>query len=80
MLRPQEVAAVCGILGVAILGLLYAVLPDAPDPGRGCRQREDAGNLSAIREGAVAYLSRQLRTIVVFIAILTVALFGSAAL
>lgn len=76
----MEVLAVWGILGVAILGLLYAVYLTRQILG------EDQGNEKmqaisrAIREGAVAYLSRQLRTIIVFIAILTVALFASAAL
>jgi len=77
---PLEVMAVWSVLGVAILGLLYAVFLT--------RQilQEDTGNprmreiSEAIRQGAVAYLSRQLRTILIFIAILTVALFGSAAL
>jgi K(+)-stimulated pyrophosphate-energized sodium pump len=76
----NEWLAVWGILGVAILGLLYAVFLT--------RQilREDTGTTQmreiseSIRQGAVAYLSKQLRTIIVFIAILTVALFGSAAL
>ena len=76
----QEIWAVWSILGVAILGLLYAVYLT--------RQilREDKGTEKmqeisrAISEGAVAYLNRQLRTIIVFVAILTVALFASAAL
>ncbi len=76
----NELMAVWGILGVAILGLLYAVYLT--------RQilAEDTGNAQmreiseSIRLGAVAYLSKQLRTITIFIAILTVALFGSAAL
>ncbi len=76
----QEIWAVWAILGVAIIGLLYAVYLTRQILG------EDQGNEKmqeisrAIREGAVAYLNRQLRTIIVFIAILTVALFGSAAL
>ncbi|MBI5301877.1 MAG: sodium-translocating pyrophosphatase [Chloroflexi bacterium] len=71
---------VWSVLGVAIAGLLYAVFLT--------RQilRADQGtdamrDISArIRLGAVTYLNRQLRTIVVFIAILTLALFASAAL
>ena len=76
----NEWLAVWGVLGVAILGLLYAVYLTRQILG------EDTGNAQmreiseAIRQGAVAYLSKQLRTIIVFIAILTVALFGSAAL
>ncbi len=77
---PFEVGAMWSILGVAIAGLLYAVFLS--------RQilRADAGNQemqavsNSIREGAGAYLNRQLRTIVVFIGILTVALYMTAAL
>jgi len=75
-----EAIGVWSVLGTAILGLLYAVFLT--------RQilREDTGTeamrdiSNRIRQGAVAYLNRQLRTIIVFIAILTFALFGSAAL
>jgi len=77
---PLEVIAVWSVLGVAILGLLYAVFltrqilrEDTGDP----KMREIS---EAIRQGAVAYLNRQLRTIIIFIAVLTLALFGSAAL
>jgi len=77
---PFEVGAMWSILGIAIAGLLYAVLLS--------RQilKADAGNEAmqevshAIREGAGAYLNRQLRTIVVFIGILTIALYMTAAL
>jgi len=75
-----EAIGVWSVLGVAIAGLVYAVLLT--------RQilREDTGTdamrdiSNRIREGAVAYLDRQLRTIIIFIAILTFALFGSVAL
>jgi K(+)-stimulated pyrophosphate-energized sodium pump len=75
-----EAIGVWSVLGIAIAGLLYAVFLT--------RQilREDTGTdamrdiSNRIRAGAVAYLSRQLRTIVIFIAILTFALFASAAL
>lgn len=75
-----EAIGVWSVLGTAILGLLYAVFLT--------RQilREDTGTeamrdiSNRIRAGAVAYLNRQLRTIIVFIAVLTFALFGSAAL
>jgi len=77
---PFEVGAMWSIIGVAIAGLLYAVFLS--------RQilRADAGNQemqavsNSIREGAGAYLNRQLRTIVVFIGILTIALYMTAAL
>ncbi|HEY58753.1 MAG TPA: sodium-translocating pyrophosphatase [Anaerolineae bacterium] len=76
-LTPFEQAAVWSVLGAAILGLLYAVY---------LRQeilREDKGTpkmqevWSAIREGADAYLRQQLRSIIPFIILLTVALFLS---
>lgn len=73
-----ETYAIFGVLGVAILGLAYAVF---------LRQqvlREDKGTKEmqqvwgAIKEGADAYLTRQLRTILPFIGLLTIALFLSA--
>ncbi|MCG3210414.1 MAG: K(+)-insensitive pyrophosphate-energized proton pump [Anaerolineae bacterium] len=73
-----ETYAIFGVLGVAILGLAYAVF---------LRQqvlKEDKGTekmqsiWGAIKEGADAYLSRQLRTILPFIGLLTIALFFSA--
>ncbi len=75
-----EVWAVWGILGVAILGLLYAVYLTRQILGEDQGDEKMQAISRAIREGAVAYLSRQLRTIIVFIAVLTLALFGSAAL
>jgi hypothetical protein len=61
----NEWLAVWGILGVAILGLLYAVFLTrqilAEDTGTP-QMREIS---EAIRQGAVAYLSKQLRTIII---------------
>ncbi len=77
-MTPFETYAIFGVLGVAILGLAYAVF---------LRQqvlREDKGTQKmqevwdAIKEGADAYLNRQLRTILPFIGLLTIALFFSA--
>jgi K(+)-stimulated pyrophosphate-energized sodium pump len=76
----NEVLAVWAILGVAILGLLYAVYLTRQILGEDQGTEKMQAISRAIREGAVAYLNKQLRTIVVFIAILTVALFASAAL
>jgi K(+)-stimulated pyrophosphate-energized sodium pump len=76
-LSPFEQIAIWSVLGVAILGLLYAVFL------RSQILREDKGTprmqevWNAIREGADAYLSRQLRSIIPLIAILTFALFAS---
>jgi K(+)-stimulated pyrophosphate-energized sodium pump len=76
-LSAFETVALFGVLGVAILGLLYALFL------RSQVLREDKGTAkmqevwNAIRLGADAYLNRQLRTILPLIAILTVALFLS---
>jgi len=76
-LSPFEQVAIWSVLGVAILGLLYAIFL------RNQILREDKGDekmqevWNAIREGADAYLGRQLKTILPLIAILTIALFAS---
>ncbi len=72
----EQVAIWC-VLGIAILGLLYALFLRRQIMG------EDKGSLkmidvwNAIREGADTYLKRQLKTILPLIAVLTVALFFS---
>ncbi len=76
-LTTFEIAAMWAVLGVSILGLAYALYL------RNQILREDKGSAEmqlvweAIREGADAYLNRQLRTILPFIAILTILLFLS---
>jgi K(+)-stimulated pyrophosphate-energized sodium pump len=76
-LTAFEAAAIWGVFGVAILGLAYAVFL------RSQIMREDKGTpkmqevWGAIRDGADAYLRRQLGSILPLIAILTVALFFS---
>ncbi len=76
-LTPIETIAVWTVLAVAILGLVYAIFL------RRQILREDKGSAEmievweAIRQGADAYLSRQLHTILPFIALLTAALFLS---
>ncbi len=76
-LRPFEQYALFGVLFIAILGLLYALFlrkqvinEDTGTP----KMREVWG---AIREGANAYLKRQLKTILPLIGLLTVCLFLS---
>ncbi len=75
-----ESRALWGILGVAVLGLLYAVMLVVQI------LREDQGNekmrevAGAIRKGANTYLTRQFRAILLLIVVLTVALYLSAAL
>jgi K(+)-stimulated pyrophosphate-energized sodium pump len=76
----NEWLAVWGIMGVAVLGLLYAVFLTKQILGEDTGTPQMRAISESIRQGAVAYLSKQLRTIIIFIAILTVALFGSAAL
>ena len=76
-LTSFEQIAIWGVLGVAILGLLYAILL------RSQILREDKGTekmqevWGAIRDGADAYLQQQLKSILPLIAILTIALFFS---
>jgi K(+)-stimulated pyrophosphate-energized sodium pump len=76
-LNQFEQIAVYAVLAVAILGLLYAMFLRAQI------LREDKGSermrevWSWIREGADAYLARQLRSILPLIIILTIALFFS---
>lgn len=76
-LSQVETIAIWAVFGIAILGLLYAVLL------RSQILREDKGTekmqevWGAIKDGANAYLGKQIRSIVPLIAILTVALFLS---
>ena len=76
-LTAYEQIAIWAVLGVAILGLLYAILL------RSQILKEDKGTdrmqevWGAIRKGANAYLQRQLRSILPLIVVLTLALFFS---
>lgn len=76
-LTAFESTAIWAVLGIAILGLAYAVFL------RSQILREDKGTAKmqevwgAIRDGANAYLVRQLRSILPLIGILTIALFFS---
>ena len=76
-LKPFEQIAIWCVLGVALLGLLYASFL------RSQIMREDKGSpkmievWNAIRAGADTYLRRQLRTILPLILVLTAALFLS---
>ncbi|RIK24044.1 MAG: sodium-translocating pyrophosphatase [Anaerolineae bacterium] len=76
-LTSFEVLATWLILGIAFLGLLYALFLRkqilAEDKGTAKMQEV----WEAIRQGANAYLTRQLRTILPFIVVLTIALFLS---
>ncbi len=72
-----ESTALAVVIGIALLGLAYAMFL------RRSILREDKGTpkmievWEAIKQGANAYLTRQLRTILPLIAVLTVALFFS---
>ena len=72
-----ERIAIWSVLGIAILGLLYAVFLryQVLKEDKGTPKMQEVWN--AIREGANAYLQRQLVTILPLIAILTIALFAS---
>jgi K(+)-stimulated pyrophosphate-energized sodium pump len=76
-LNPFEQVAILSVLGIAILGLLYALML------RKQILREDRGSAkmievwNAIRDGADTYLKRQLKSILPMIGILVVALFFS---
>ena len=76
-LTSFEQIAIWSVLGVSILGLLYALFL------RNQIMREDKGSdamqkvWNAIREGADAYLRRQLKSILPLIGILTIAMFFS---
>jgi len=76
-LSDFEVIAIWSVFGVAILGLLYALFLRrqilAEDTGTP-KMREVWG---AIRDGADAYLGRQLRSILPLIAVLTAAMYLS---
>ncbi len=79
-LTPFEQNAIYGVLGVAILGLLYALFL------RYQILREDKGTTKmqqvwgAIRDGADAYLRRQLRSIAPLIVVLAFAMYFSVAI
>ncbi|MCI2035964.1 MAG: sodium/proton-translocating pyrophosphatase, partial [Oscillospiraceae bacterium] len=72
-----ENVAIWIVLAISLLGLGYALLLRSQilKAGKGTPKMQEVWN--AIREGANAYLNRQLKTIVPFIAVLTVVLFFS---
>lgn len=76
-LSQFERMAIFSILGIAIMGLLYALFlrNQILKEDKGTQDMLDVWN--AIREGADAYLRRQLNSILPLIAILTLALFAS---
>ncbi len=76
-LTAFETIALWGVLLVALLGLLYALFLRNQVLAHDKGTKEMQTVWMAIKTGADAYLSRQLRTILPFIVILTIALFFS---
>ncbi len=76
-LTPFEQTAMWAVLGIAILGLLYALFlrKQILSEDKGDAKMQEVWG--AIRDGADAYLRQQLRTILPLIAVLTIALFAS---
>ena len=76
-LTPLETIAIWAVFGIALLGLAYAVFLRSQilREDKGTEKMQEVWN--AIKDGADAYLRRQLRSILPLIAILTVALFFS---
>ena len=76
-LTPFEMYALFGVLGIAILGLVYAMFlrRQVLREDKGTQQMIDVWE--SIKEGANAYLTRQMRSILPFIGLLTVVLFFS---
>jgi K(+)-stimulated pyrophosphate-energized sodium pump len=72
----EQIAISC-VLGIAILGLLYALFLryQILKEDKGTASMQDVWN--AIREGANAYLTQQLNSVLPLIVILTLALFAS---
>ncbi|HMK07701.1 MAG TPA: sodium/proton-translocating pyrophosphatase, partial [Anaerolineales bacterium] len=76
-LTPFEAMAIYAVLVVAVLGLLYALFLrwQILKEDKGTPQMQEVWN--AIRMGADSYLRRQLRSILPWMAILTIAMFFS---
>lgn len=76
-LTPTETAAIWAIFGIAIVGLLYAwfLRSQIMQEDKGTEKMQEVWN--AIKDGANAYLQKQLRSILPLIAVLTVVLFFS---
>jgi len=76
-LTQFEMYALFGVLGIAIVGLAYAMFlrRQILQEDKGTQQMIDVWEF--IREGANAYLTRQMRSILPFIGLLTVVLFFS---
>lgn len=76
-LQSFEAIAIWAVLGVAVIGLLYAILLRSQILKEDKGTEKMQGVWNAIKDGADAYLKSQLKTILPLIAVLTVALFFS---
>ncbi|MCU0502084.1 MAG: sodium/proton-translocating pyrophosphatase, partial [Anaerolineae bacterium] len=76
-LTPFEITAIYGVLVVAVISLIYAwwLRRDVMSEDKGTEAMIRIW--TAIKDGADAYLTQQLRTILPFMVILTFALFAS---
>jgi K(+)-stimulated pyrophosphate-energized sodium pump len=76
-LNPFEQVAIWSVFCIAILGLLYAIFLRSQilKEDRGTEKMQEVWE--AIRDGADAYLRKQLRSILPLILVLTIALFAS---
>ena len=76
-LTSLETTAIWAVFGIAIVGLLYAVFLRSQilQEDKGTEKMQEVWN--AIKDGANAYLQKQLRSILPLIAVLTVVLFFS---
>jgi K(+)-stimulated pyrophosphate-energized sodium pump len=76
-LNPFEQVAIWSVFFIAILGLLYAIFLRSQilKEDRGTKKMQEVWE--AIRDGADAYLRKQLKSILPLILVLTIALFAS---
>ena len=76
-LTPFETTAIFGVLIIAVLSLVYAYLLRRNVMAEGTGTPAMVRIWTAIKEGADAYLRQQARTILPFMGILVIVLFGS---
>jgi len=76
-LTPFEVIAIWSVLGIAVLGLLYAIFLMRQITGEDKGTKEMQEVWGHIKLGANTYLRQQLRTIALFLIVLIAALFAS---
>ncbi|MEJ2484273.1 MAG: sodium-translocating pyrophosphatase [Anaerolineales bacterium] len=79
-LTPFEQIAIWSVLGIAILGLAYAIFLRNQILGEDKGTEKMQAVWGAIRDGADAYLRRQLRSILPLIVLLTIAMYFSVAI